>query len=206
MHASVECTFTPTKQCPKHTTTIITGEEPPIWNHALSQEAPLRRLDTTFLWNRLARSLHGRTCHSGELNHALSQVGGQVGGPTQSQLSRPTSSGHHISMEHGLRRKHLQLNSDTDASSKTQKYKEKEKEETFFKEKTKMEKKTKRKMENMTAKSTSNGPLLTFFLCLPKPNNQIFTKENRPFYNRNFSTIFLRVLAFARTTGKRKRR
>ena len=31
--------------------------------------------------------------HSGELNHALFPVGG----PTQSQLSRPMSSGHHIS-------------------------------------------------------------------------------------------------------------
>ena len=39
--------------------------------------------------------------HSGELNHALSQAGG----PTQSQLSRPMSSGNHISMEHRLRRK-----------------------------------------------------------------------------------------------------
>ena len=41
--------------------------------------------------------------HSGELNHALSRVGG----PTQSQLSRPMSSRHHISMEHRLRRKCL---------------------------------------------------------------------------------------------------
>ena len=39
--------------------------------------------------------------HSGELKHALPQAGG----PTQSQLSRPVSSGHHISMEHRLRRK-----------------------------------------------------------------------------------------------------
>ena len=34
--------------------------------------------------------------YSGELKHALAQAGG----PTQSQLSRPMSSGHHISMEH----------------------------------------------------------------------------------------------------------
>ena len=51
--------------------------------------------------------------HSGELKHALPQAGG----PTQSQLSRPMSSGNHISMEHRLRRK--QLNSDTNASIKT---------------------------------------------------------------------------------------
>ena len=38
--------------------------------------------------------------HSVELKHALSQAGG----PTQSQLSRPMSSGHHTSMEHRLRK------------------------------------------------------------------------------------------------------
>ena len=47
--------------------------------------------------------------HSGELKHALPQAGG----PTQSQQSRPMSSGHHISMEHRLLR-----NSDTNASNK----------------------------------------------------------------------------------------
>ena len=46
-----------------------------------------------------------------ELKHALPQAGG----PTQSQLSRPMSSGHHISMEHRLRRK--QINSDTNVSN-----------------------------------------------------------------------------------------
>ena len=51
--------------------------------------------------------------HSGELSHALTQVGG----PTQSQLSRPKSSRHHISMEHRQRRKHQELNSDTGASN-----------------------------------------------------------------------------------------
>ena len=66
--------------------------------------------------------------HSGELKHALPQAGG----PTQSQLSRPVSSGHHISMVHGLRRK--QLNSDTNASNRTylKEKQEKRKEETFF--------------------------------------------------------------------------
>ena len=41
--------------------------------------------------------------HSGELQHALPRAGD----PTQSQLSRPMSLGHHISIEHRLRRKHL---------------------------------------------------------------------------------------------------
>ena len=66
--------------------------------------------------------------HSGEFNHALTQAGG----PAQSQLSRPMSSGHHISMEHRLRRK--QINSDTNASNKSylKEIQEKRKEETFF--------------------------------------------------------------------------
>ena len=73
--------------------------------------------------------------HSGELKHALPQAGG----PTQSQLSRPMSSGHHISMEHRLRRK--QLNSDTNASNKKylKEVQEKTKEETFSSEKMKKE-------------------------------------------------------------------
>ena len=69
--------------------------------------------------------------HSGELKHALPQAGG----PTQSQLSRFMSSGHHISMEHRLRRK--QLNSDIDASNKKylKEIQEKRKEETFIRKK-----------------------------------------------------------------------
>ena len=53
--------------------------------------------------------------HSVELKHALSQAGG----PTQSQLSCPVSSGHHISMQHRLQRKHLLLNLDTNARKET---------------------------------------------------------------------------------------
>ena len=49
--------------------------------------------------------------YSGELKHALPEAGG----PTQSQLSNPMSSGHHISMEHRQRRKHLLLNANTNA-------------------------------------------------------------------------------------------
>ena len=53
--------------------------------------------------------------------------------------SRPVLS-RHISMEHQLRRKHLDLNADTNASNEN-KRKEKRNEETFFAEK-------KQKMEN----------------------------------------------------------
>ena len=59
--------------------------------------------------NGVPNNNNNNTPHSGELKHAIPQAGG----PTQSQLSRPMSSGHHISMEHRLRRK--QLNSDTNA-------------------------------------------------------------------------------------------
>ena len=64
--------------------------------------------------------------HSGELKHALPQAGG----PTQSQLSRPMSSGHHISMEHRLLRK--QLNSDTNASKKIERNTKKQRREQHF--------------------------------------------------------------------------
>ena len=67
----------------------------------------------------------------GELNHALLHAGG----PTQSQLSRPMLSGHHISMEHRLRIKHLYLNTNTNASKenfwKEEKKKAKEKQEKW---------------------------------------------------------------------------
>ena len=116
--------------------------------------------------------------HSGELNHVLSQVGG----PAQSQLSRPTSSGHHISMEHQLRRKHVQLNSDTNASNATfwKEIQEKRKRRNMFRRKTKM----KKKKNNMESKSPTNGPLLT--PCPPRSENQNFTKENRSSYSGNF--------------------
>ena len=69
--------------------------------------------------------------HSGELKHALPQAGG----PTQSQLSRPLSSGHHISMEHRLRRK--QLNSDSNISNKKylKEIQQKRKKEIFLRKK-----------------------------------------------------------------------
>ena len=64
--------------------------------------------------------------HSGELKPALPQAGG----PTQSQLSRPMSSGHHISMEHRLRRK--QLNSDTSNKKYLKEIQGKKKRRNFF--------------------------------------------------------------------------
>ena len=84
--------------------------------------------------------------HSGEVKHALRQAGG----PTQSQLSRPVSSGLHISMEHRLRRK--QLNSDTNASNKKylKEIEEKRKAETFSSEK--MRKENEKTLKNQKMK------------------------------------------------------
>ena len=80
--------------------------------------------------------------HSGELNHALSQAGG----PTQSQLSRLVSSGHHISVEHRLRRKRLLLNPNTRLEAA---YTEKiRKKKHIFQEKQKNEKLGKWKKRN----------------------------------------------------------
>ena len=89
--------------------------------------------------------------HSGELNHALSPVGG----PTQSQLSSPMLSGHHISMKHRLRRKHLQLNSDTNAGN------------CEISQKGKNEKHEK----EVTLKWTIPDS------CPPRPNDRIFTEK-----------------------------
>ena len=97
--------------------------------------------------------------HSGELNHVLSQVGG----PAQSQLSRPMSSGHHISMEHRLRRKHVQLNSDTDASNETfwKEIQEKRKRRNMFRRKNKNEKKKEQHGIEVTHKWATFDPLST---------------------------------------------
>ena len=112
--------------------------------------------------------------HSEKLNHALSQVGG----PTQSQLSRPMSSRHHISMEHRLRRKHPELNSDTDASNETYlKYMKKRKRRNIFLRN--KWKKKERKMKNMKAKSPSNVQFVTS--CPPKPKKSKFHKRKSSF-------------------------
>ena len=96
--------------------------------------------------------------HSGELNHALSQAGG----PTQSQLSRPVSSGHRISMEHRLRRN--QLNSDTNASNKTylKRNTRKKKRRNFLLQKKEFKKEKRKiffqKKKNVKRKKGKEGP------------------------------------------------
>ena len=96
--------------------------------------------DNNTIWRGSVLSGEEPPPDSGELKHALSQAGG----PTQSQLSRLMSSGHHISMEHRQRRK--QLNSDTNASNKKdlKEMQEKRKRRNFF-----LRKNEKRKWKNI---------------------------------------------------------
>ena len=102
-----------------------------LWPYTLHTSTRVQNNnDNNTIWRGSVLTSEELPPHSGELNHALSQVAG----PTQSQLSRPMSSGHNISMEHRLRRK--QSNSDTNASNKTylKETQEKRKEETFSSE------------------------------------------------------------------------
>ena len=89
---------------------------------------PFNNNNNNTIWGGSVLTGEEPPLHSGKLKHALLQAGG----PTQSQLSHPLSSGHHISMEHRQRRK--QLNSDTNASNNTylKEIQEKRKEETFY--------------------------------------------------------------------------
>ena len=91
-----------------------------------------------------------------------------------------------ISMEHRLRRTHVQLNSDAIASNETllKETQEKRKKKNFFHRKTTVDKrkKTNEKHESeVTLKWAIPDPP-----CPPRPNNRIFTRENRNFYNSNF--------------------
>ena len=100
------------------------------------------------------------------------------------QLPRPRSSGHNISMEHRLRRKHLQLNSETNASNEKFFFKKKMQEkrtrtDTFSQKKQKMEqmkKEMKKHESEVILKWAIPTPLL-----LPPPlvaQKSNFTKEN----------------------------
>ena len=122
---------TPQKQTLTHkhkpTTTIIQSMEAPF----LTGEEPPPRC--------------------GELKHALPQAGG----PTQSQLFRPMSSRHHISMEHRLRRKNLLLNPNTKVRSGKNIQK---REKHIFQERQKNWENEKRRNENMKKKD-KNGKM-----------------------------------------------
>ena len=103
---------------PHHTTPHHTTPNQTKPNQTKPQQHHNTTITTKIIQSGEAPFLTGEELppHSGELKHALSQVSG----PTQSQLSRPMSSRHHISMEHRLWRKHLLLNPDTNAGKEKQ--------------------------------------------------------------------------------------
>ena len=93
------------------TTTQQHTNTPTTTNNNQQQQTTTNNNNNNTMWGGSVLTGEEPPPHSGELKHALPQAGG----PTQSQLSRPMSSGHHISMEHRLRRNHL--NSNTNASN-----------------------------------------------------------------------------------------
>ena len=107
-------------------------------------ECRVRNNNNNTIWGGSVLTGEEPPPHSGELEHALPQAGG----PTQSQLSRPMSSRHHISMEHRLRRK--QSNSDTNASNRTnlKEIQEKKKRRNFFLQKNEKMKKNEQNSKN----------------------------------------------------------
>ena len=114
--------------------------------------------------------------HSRQSNHALSLEGG----PTQSQLTRPVSSGHHISIEHRLRREHPQWNSDTNACN-----------ETLLKEMQKKGGNKKNFLKILKAKTKMKKRRNTF--CKEEMNPKFFQKNKMffLFFCLSFFSLFL---------------
>ena len=162
----------------------------PRWRRVLCHRGLLHSLSSAFVdidiqpekSRRLRFNRRGVSTPLWELNHALTQAGG----PTQSQLSRPMSSRHHISMEHRLRRKHLFFNSDTNATN-----------ETYLKEI--QEKRTKKELfvqrKNQNGKNEKHESGVTLKWAFPNPSLLPSPRPPRP---KNL------VLASARTTEKMK--
>ena len=92
-------------------------------------------------------------------------------------------------MEHRLRRKHMWLNCNTNASNEMcLKEKQEKKEETF---------RSSKKQEMKRKRNEQHGSGVTLKWAFPKPTpvhrhpkNRIFTEGNRHFCNWNCSTIF----------------
>ena len=101
-----------------------------LLTYDIQPERSRRKQQLFTIWGGSVSTGEESPPHSEELKHALLQAGG----PTQSQLNRPMSSGHHTSVEHRLRRKHLQVNFYSDASNETfvKEIQEKRKRRNFF--------------------------------------------------------------------------
>ena len=99
--------------------------------HAFRESSEQQQQQQSYNLERLRLSSEEPPPHSGELKHALAQAGAQPN-PSCPALCRQ---GHHISMEHRLRRK--QLNFDTNASIKkySKEIQEKRKEQNFLRKK-----------------------------------------------------------------------
>ena len=143
----------------------------PVWSAHTHTSCSVPNNNNNTIWRGSVLTGEEPPLHSGELNHTHTQAGG----PTQSQLSRPMSSRHHISMEHRQRRKHLQLNSETNASNEKLKEKQRRKKETHF-----LGSNKKKKDE----KHEGGVTLIWTFLSHPfpvhrDPKNRIFTDGNR---------------------------
>ena len=96
-------------------------------------------------WPRFITTLpHGDRRRPGSGRGITRRTTRRRSGPTQSQLSRPMWSRHHISMEHRLRRKHLLLNPNTKAAKENKEKLKKKKEEQ-----TKGEKKRKKGLKGV---------------------------------------------------------
>ena len=89
-----------------------------IWGMRRPQAVHQNNNNSNPIWRGSGLTSEELPTHSGGLNQAVSPLAD----PTQSQLSRPLSSGQHISMEHRLRRKHLLLNSDTEKKMENEKH------------------------------------------------------------------------------------
>ena len=172
---------------------IDTGSHPRCWTTALKvMTISFQRMWTCALVSRLrlnnnTNPIWGGSVSKGEElpSHSGESRSLPSGWPNPTQLSRTMSSGHHIFMEHRRRKKkHQEVNSDTDASNGIH---SKEKRRNIFFEDWKGEK---REMKNMNAGSPSHVPFRnSLSLSTEAPKIEFVLTKNR-FYNRNFTTIF----------------
>ena len=102
------------------------------------------------------------------------------------------------------------VNFDTDASNETYLKEIQEKEKRIFSQKREKRNMKQSEIKNMKAGSPSNGPIPNpLFPVHRGPNIYVSQTGNRPFYNRNFSTIFCRfwrLLKRLKTKERKKKK
>ena len=102
-----------------------------------------------------------------------------------SELSRLMSLGHHISMEHRLQKKHLQLNSDTNASNKTYLKEKLKKRRNFLGRKKKWKKRSEKHESGVIPKWAISNHLST------EVQNSIFPQRKIDIFTVRTSQRFL---------------